>query len=58
MAVQKRLWERGWTKGAATPAAAGKSTRANAPQLYTLQVFLTDGPLTKAFTGKEISRTF
>ena len=57
MAVQKRLWERGWTKGTATHAAAVKSTRADAPQFYTLQVFLTDGPVTKAFAGKEISRT-
>ena len=57
MAVQKRLWERSWTKGAAVQAAAGTRKRTGAPQLYTLQVFLTDGPITKAFTGKEGSRT-
>lgn len=56
MADQKRLWERGWTKGTATHTTAVKSKRADAPQLYTLQVFLTDGPITKAFAGKEISR--
>src|SRR3989338_4713869 len=57
MAMQKRLWERGWTKGAAMQAATVKDKRASAAQLYTLQVFLTDGPITKAFAGKEISRT-
>jgi len=57
MADQKRLWERGWTRGTATHPTAVKTQRAGAPQLYTLQVFLTDGPVTKAFAGKEISRT-
>src|SRR3989338_868918 len=57
MAVQKRLWERGWTKDAAMQATAVKRAGPRAPQLYTLQVFLTDGPITKAFAGKEISRT-
>ncbi len=57
MAEQKRLWERGWTKGTAMQATAAKRKRAGAPKLYTLKVFLTDGPMTKAYTGKEISRT-
>ena len=68
MAMQKRLpacraergagrWERSWTKGAAVQAAAGTRKRTGTPQLYTLKVFLTDGPITKAFAGKEISRT-
>ena len=57
MAVQKRLWERGWTKGTAMQATAVKRTSPGAPRLYTLKVFLTDGPITKAFAGKEISRT-
>ena len=56
MAMQKRLWERTWTKGTAMQVAAVKGKRAGAPQLYTLKVFLTDGPMTKAFAGKEISR--
>jgi len=55
--MQKRLWEKGWTKGAAVQAEAETRKRAGAPQLYTLKVFLTDGPMTKAFAGKEISRT-
>ena len=57
MAVQKRLWERGWTKGTAMQATAVTRKHPGAPQLYTLKVFLTDGPMTKAFAGKEISRT-
>ena len=57
MAMQKRLWERGWTKGTTMQATAVKRTSPGAPQLYTLKVFLTDGPITKAFAGKEISRT-
>ena len=57
MAEQKRLWERGWTIGTATQATAVKRKSAGAPQLCTLNVFLTDGPMTKAFAGKEISRT-
>ena len=57
MAMQKQLWEKGWTKGMAIQTAAVKSKRTGAPQLYTLKVFLTDGPITKAFAGKEISRT-
>jgi hypothetical protein len=57
MAVQKRLWERGWTKGAAVQAPVEKSTKTGTQRVYTLQVFLTDGPVTKKFTGKEISRT-
>jgi len=57
MAEQKRLSERGWTKGTAMQATAVKGKRTGAPQLYTLKVFLTDGPMTKAFAGKEISRT-
>ena len=57
MAMQKRLWERGWTKGTAMQAAAVKAKHVGTPQLYTLKVFLTDGPVTKAFAGKEISRT-
>ena len=57
MSMQKRLWEKGWTKGAAMQATAVKRKSADAPQLYTLQVFLSDGPVTKAFAGKEISRT-
>ncbi len=57
MAMQKRLWERGWTRGMAMQAAVVKRKNTGTPQLYTLKVFLTDGPMTKAFTGKEISRT-
>ena len=57
MAMQKRPGERGWTKGTTIQAAVVKGKRAGAPQLYTLQVFLTDGPITKVFAGKEISRT-
>ena len=57
MAVQKRLWERSWTKGTAAQAPVEKRTKTGVSQLYTLQVFLTDGPVTKAFAGKEISRT-
>ena len=34
-----------------------KRKSSGTPQLYTLKVFLTDGPMTKAFAGKEISRT-
>jgi hypothetical protein len=55
--MQKRLWEKSWTKGTATQVAAVKRKRPGAPMLYTLKVFLTDGPITKAFAGKEISRT-
>ncbi len=57
MAVQKRLWERGWMKGTAIQPAAVNSKSTGSPQCYTLQVFLTDGPVTKVFAGKEISRT-
>ena len=57
MAMQKRLWERGWTKGEAMQATVVKRKSAGTPQLYTFQVFLTDGPITKAFAEKEISRT-
>ena len=68
MALQKRLpacragrgagrWERGWTKGTATQATVVKRKSSGASRLYTLQVFLTDGPITKVFVGKEISRT-
>ena len=57
MTMQKRLWEKGWTKGTAMQPLAVKGKRAGATQLYTLKVFLTDGPMTKAFVGKEISRT-
>jgi len=57
MVVQKRLWEKGWTKGAAMQATAVKRKSPGAPQFYTLKVFLTDGPITKAFASKEISRT-
>src|SRR3989338_3982553 len=57
MAMQKRLWERGWTKGAEMQTTPVNRKGASAAQLYTLQVFLTDGPITKAFAGKEISRT-
>jgi hypothetical protein len=57
MADQKRLWERGWTKGITIQPAAVKSKSTGSPQLYALKVFLTDGPVTKAFADKEISRT-
>jgi len=57
MAEQKRLWERGWTKGTTTQASVEKSKEAGTPRVYTLQVFLIGGPITKAFAGKEISRT-
>ena len=57
MAMQKQLWEKGWTKGTAIQPAAVKSKRTGAPQLYPLKVFLTDGPIPKAFAGKEISRS-
>ena len=57
MAEQKRLWERGWTRGTTIQPEAVKGKRVGAPQLYTLKIFLTDGPITKAFAGKEISRT-
>ncbi len=57
MAVQKRLWERGWTKGTTAQALVEKDKKARTPRVYTLQVFLTDGPVTKAFASKEISRT-
>ena len=56
MAEQKRLGERGWTKGSMIQPAVVQGKRAGTPRCYTLQVFLTDGPVTKAFAGKEISR--
>jgi len=56
MAMQKRLWERGWTKGSAMQPVAVKGKRAGTPQLYTLKVFLTDGPITKACDRWEESR--
>ena len=57
MATQKRLWEQGWTKGTALQTTAVKHQSPGTRQLYTLKVFLTDGPITKAFAGKEISHT-
>ena len=57
MAEQKRLWERGGTKGTVVQAPVEEGKKAETPQVYTLQVFLTDGPITKALAGKEISRT-
>ena len=38
MTMQKRLWERGWTKGTMVQAAAVKGKRAGVPQLYTFKV--------------------
>ena len=57
MAIQKRLWERGWTKGEAAHAPVEQDKKTETPRVYTLQVFLTDGPVTKKFSGKELSRT-
>ena len=57
MAARGRVWDRTWVKGAAVQAATGSRKTSGPPRFYTLQVFLTDGPVAKKFSGKEISRT-
>jgi len=44
-------------KGNGVQAESGGRKTAGPPRLYTLQVFLTDGPVAKKFSCKEISRT-
>lgn len=44
-------------KGTGIQAESGGRKTAGPSRLYTLQVFLTDGPVAKKFSGKEISRT-
>ncbi len=44
-------------KGPAVEAASRGGKRSGSPRLYTLQVFLTGGPVAKKFSCKEISRT-
>lgn len=46
-----------WVKGPAVGAASRNGKRSGSPRFYTLQVFLTNGPVAKKFSGKEISRT-
>ncbi len=57
MANRRRVWDRTWVKGTSTQAALGGRKTAGPPRLYTLQVFLTGGPVAKKFSGKEIART-
>lgn len=57
MANRGRIWDRTWVKGLAVEAASRGGKRSGSLRLYTLQVFLTDGPITKKFAGKEVSRT-
>ena len=49
--------ERAWVKGPAVEAASRGGKWSGSPRFYTLQVFLTGGPVAKKFSGKEISRT-
>ena len=57
MADRRRVWERTWSRGNTVLSAPEPQIHAGPPRLYTLQVFLTDGPVAKKFSGKEISRT-
>ncbi len=56
MGARGRVWDRTWVKGTGVQAESGGRKTAGPPRLYTLQVFLTDGPVAKKFAGKEISR--
>lgn len=57
MARRERTWNRTWVRGTAVEAITESKKTAGSPRLYTLRVFLTDGPVAKRFSGKEISRT-
>jgi len=57
MADRGRIWEQTWVKGTAVQTASESEKTSGLPRLYTLQIFLTDGPVTKKFSGKEIFRT-
>ena len=57
MATKGRVWDRTWVKGTGVRLAPGGRKTIGPLRLYTLQVFLTDGPVAKKFSGKEISRT-
>ena len=46
-----------WVKGPAVETSSRSGKRSGSPRFYTLRVFLTDGPVAKKFSGKEISRT-
>ncbi len=57
MARRGRTWNRTWVQGTAVEAITESKKTSGSPRLYTLRVFLTDGPVAKKFSGKEVSRT-